>query len=210
MDQSDFYYARTIERSPVSKPPGDTIATHQPTTATVVADGSITVESFGEVESVKRTKAAPTNVESKKPAKKIAEHKEGVFSPVVYAAKDVLGEERLNKLRGEVIALHSDVIKGFVATADSKIGQAVLRQLFTLTDKNQDGKIEIDELRAALKALRFEWLNDKQVNGIFERADVDRNGDIDMNEWMQEAPKTLKTNLVKLAKNNGGKMGLLV
>jgi hypothetical protein len=30
-----------------------------------------------------------------------------------------------------------------------------------------------------------------------------------MEEWMREAPKTLRTNLVKLAKQNGGDLGLL-
>jgi EF-hand domain pair len=148
---------------------------------------------------------------TKKVAKKAtASHQEGVFSPVVYVAKDVLGAERLNKLRGDIIALHSDAIKGFVATADSKIGQVVLKQLFALADQNKDGKIDKDELRVTLKALRFEWLAEKQVNGIFERADLDSNGEIDLDEWMREAPATLKTNLVKLAKSNGGKMGLLV
>ena len=32
---------------------------------------------------------------------------------------------------------------------------------------------------------------------------------ISLEEFMDEAPRTLKTNLVKLAKNNGGDMGLL-
>ena len=34
----------------------------------------------------------------------------GVFSPAVIAAKVVLGEGRLNKIRGKVIALHSQII----------------------------------------------------------------------------------------------------
>ena len=34
----------------------------------------------------------------------------GIFSPAVYAAKFVLGEAKLNKLRGKAIALHSQAI----------------------------------------------------------------------------------------------------
>jgi hypothetical protein len=37
----------------------------------------------------------------------------GVFSPAVYAAKIVLGEEKLNKLRGKGISLHSQAIGDF-------------------------------------------------------------------------------------------------
>jgi Ca2+-binding EF-hand superfamily protein len=53
-------------------------------------------------------------------------------------------------------------------------------------------------------------LKEKQVKGIFERADTDENGTIDLQEWMTEAPKTLRTNLTKLAKKNGGELGFLV
>lgn len=34
----------------------------------------------------------------------------GIFSPAVYAAKAVLGEQKLNKIRGKAIALHSQAI----------------------------------------------------------------------------------------------------
>ena len=34
----------------------------------------------------------------------------GIFSPAVYAAKAVLGEAKLNKLRGKAISLHSQAI----------------------------------------------------------------------------------------------------
>lgn len=37
----------------------------------------------------------------------------GVFSPAVYAAKIALGTEKLNKLRGKAISLHSQYIGDF-------------------------------------------------------------------------------------------------
>lgn len=139
-----------------------------------------------------------------------AQHKHGIFSPVVLLSKQVLGEEKLNKLRAKVISLHSDTIAGFVDTYETGVGRAVLKQLFELADRDNSGTIEQHELQAALGALGFDWLQDKQVSKIFERADTDANGAIDFDEWMREAPKTLRTNLIKLAKKNGDGMGLLV
>jgi hypothetical protein len=37
----------------------------------------------------------------------------GIFSPAVYAAKFVLGQDKLNKIRGKAIALHSEKISEF-------------------------------------------------------------------------------------------------
>jgi len=37
----------------------------------------------------------------------------GVFSPAVYGAKIVLGQEKLNKIRGKGISLHSQAIGDF-------------------------------------------------------------------------------------------------
>jgi hypothetical protein len=158
--------------------------------------------------------AEPTNevVEKKaapKPKAKGAHAPDGVFSPIVMTAKKVIGDERLNKIRGKFISLHSDVIGDFVGTYDSPLGRSVLKSLFEVADLNKNGKIEEEELAAAMNTLGFSWLQSKQVQGIFKRADLDENGDIDFDEFMKEAPKTLRTNLVKLAKKNGADMGLL-
>mmetsp|Transcript_28120 Transcript_28120/g.42219 ORF Transcript_28120/g.42219 Transcript_28120/m.42219 type:complete len:244 (+) Transcript_28120:136-867(+) len=156
----------------------------------------------------------PTPVAPKKkpaPKKKAnAAHKEGVFSPIVIAAGTLLGPDQLNKVRAKAISIHSDLIKSFVGTSDSAIGQTVLQQLFKYVDADNSGFIDKEELSVALSLLGFRWLKEKQVNGIFDRADKNGDGIISMEEFMDEAPRTLKTNLVKLAKNNGGDMGLLV
>jgi Ca2+-binding EF-hand superfamily protein len=86
---------------------------------------------------------------------------------------------------------------------------AVLAAMFHLADVNRSGSIDEAELAQALAAMGFDWLKDKQVRGIFERADADHNGEIDLQEWIREAPKTLRTNLIKLAKKNGGELGFL-
>jgi len=137
-------------------------------------------------------------------------HAEGVFSPIVLLAKNALGDDELNKIRAKAIALHSDVIGSFVDTAESSAGKKVLEVLFQLSDKNGDGSIDQKELAEALHSLGFDWLKEKQLTGIFARADTDESGAIDMQEWLSAAPKTLRTNLIKLAKKNGGEMGLLV
>ena len=139
-----------------------------------------------------------------------AVHKQGIFSPAVLLAKDVLGEKELNKLRAKAIGLHSDVIGKFVETSQSRVGETVLRQLFHLADEHQNGTIDQDELTRALRALGFDHLKEKQIKGIFERADVDKSGGLDFAEWKQEAPKTSRTNWIKLAKKNGGDLGFLV
>jgi len=137
-------------------------------------------------------------------------HKDGVFSPIVYAAKNTLGEDKLNIIRARIISYHSDIIKSFVDTYETPFGQTALVRLFALMDKNRDGTLDKIELAGAFRALGFSWLKEKQVEGILNRADVDKNGVIDFEEFAKEAPRTLRTNLVKLAKKNGGEMGLLV
>jgi len=61
----------------------------------------------------------------------------------------------------------------------------------------------------ALRKLGFTHLSDKQIETILNRADSDDNCVIDYDEFVAEAPKTLKVNLVKLAKSNGADLGFL-
>jgi Ca2+-binding EF-hand superfamily protein len=105
--------------------------------------------------------------------------------------------------------MHTEVIGNFVETYDTPVGRSVLKSLFGVADVNKNGTIDEEELAAALHALGFSWLQSKQVAGIFKRADLDENGSIDFDEFMKEAPKTLRTNLIKLAKKNGDEMGLM-
>jgi hypothetical protein len=59
----------------------------------------------------------------------------GVFSPAVYAAKIVLGNEKLNKIRGKAISLHSQYIGEFCEW----VGAYHLRtQLIKKAKKNGD------------------------------------------------------------------------
>lgn len=154
--------------------------------------------------------ATPPVVKKAAPKKKAGAHNtDGLFSPVVLTAKQVVGDDRLNKIRAKAISLHSDVISNFVKTSDSAVGSAVLKSLFDAADANHDGSLQQEELATALSALGFTWLQSKQIGGIFKRADKDENGAIDMEEFLNEAPKTLRTNLIKLAKKNGADMGLL-
>jgi len=146
--------------------------------------------------------------------KKIAKIKEnpnavGIFAPAVILTKDVIGITELNKLRGKIIKLHTDVIGGFTETAQTDFGNAVLKVLFDLADKNGDGTIDEEELTVALNALGFDFLKEKEIAKIFKKADGDDNGKLDFEEWQEAAPKVLKGNLVKLAKKNGHDLGFL-
>lgn len=150
----------------------------------------------------KQTPSSAANKNKKTDAK-------GPFAPLVLLSKDVLGDEKLNKIRAKAISLHSDVIANFVETADTPTGQRVLKWLFELADVDHNGAIDEQELAMALQKLGFDHLKQKQVAGIFARADADGNGVLEYDEWKAEAPKTLRTNLIKLAKKNGHDLGFL-
>lgn len=154
----------------------------------------------------------PAPVQKKNPPKKKASpaHKEGIFSPVVYAAKAIMGENELNQLRAKAISMHTKVIGAFVGTHDTPVGNVVSKTLYSAIDANGDGVLCENEVQSALKTLGFTWLQEKQVKGIVKRADKDKNGTIDYEEFKQDLPKTLKTNLTKLAKKNGAELGFLV
>lgn len=143
------------------------------------------------------------------PKKGSPKHKGGILSPLVISFKVLFGEERLNKIRAKAISVHSDVIANFVDSSETTIGDVALKKLFELTDSNGDGTIDESELKKAFQALDFDWIQEKQIKGIIQRADIDENGVIDFLEWKKEVPKTLRTNLIKLAKRNGGNLGLL-
>ena len=120
-----------------------------------------------------------------------------------------MGEKELNKLRGDVIAQHSKVIGAFVETSESGFGQLVLANMFKAADKDGNGTLDKQEVREALYALGFTFIKDKNVDQIFKRADADDNLVIDFEEFVTETPKTLRTGLMKLAKQNGHDLGFL-
>mmetsp|Transcript_2066 Transcript_2066/g.4404 ORF Transcript_2066/g.4404 Transcript_2066/m.4404 type:complete len:211 (-) Transcript_2066:145-777(-) len=189
-----FSPARSMQRSPTA-----VFDTSSPTT-----DESPAEEAAPQASAPETTPAPPA------PKKKQnVKNAEGIFAPAVLLSKDIVGETEINKLRAKIISLHSDVIGKFTSTAQSEFGNQVLKVLFNLADKNGDGTISEEELTVALKALGFDFLKEKQIAGIFGRADSDKNGELDFDEWQKAAPKTLKASLVKLAKKNGHDLGFL-
>merc|ERR1712146_204478 len=81
--------------------------------------------------------------------------KDGLFTPMVLAAKNVMGDKDLNQLRGKVIGMHSDVIAKFVDTSDSPFGKVALKRLFEIADEDGSGELTREELGVALKKLGF-------------------------------------------------------
>lgn len=61
----------------------------------------------------------------------------GIFSPAVVVAKVALGEARLNKVRGKVIALHSQTIQSFCewVGADPKLRGQLIKKAKTTGDE---------------------------------------------------------------------------
>ena len=193
--QSDSRYSIAVASTPTTEYDSSETSTED-------AVAKTTMKTKGEAEGSEKPKVA---------AKKSAPHgTSGVFAPAVLLVKDIWGDvAAFNKFRAKIILLHSDVIKSFVDTAESKFGQATLNALFRLADKDQNGTIDRDELEAAFAVLGFDFLKEKQLQGIFDKADIDGNGVLDKEEFLKAAPPTLKSNLIKLAKKNGGDLGFL-
>jgi len=145
--------------------------------------------------------------EKKKPARKPSPT--GIFAPVVLGAKSVMGTKELNALRADIIAKHTKVISAFVDTSESPFGQLVLKRMFAAADKDGNGTLDREEIRDALQALGFSFVGDKQIDQIMSRADENSDEVIDFEEFVKETPKTLRTSLVKLAKQNGHDLGFL-
>lgn len=201
MDDSSSSASSAAPVSPQTPPPSVAVmAETKPPAGTVSQDTPMKVEL-----------QTPSSPPKKKPApqKKAGHGSTGPFAPLVLMTKVVIGEEKLNKIRAKAIGLHSDVIASFVDTADSETGQKILKILFHMADTDKNGAIDENELAVAFERLGFDHLKQKQIAGIFARADADKSGAIDFNEWKAEAPKTLRTNLIKLAKKNGGELGFL-
>ena len=122
---------------------------------------------------------------------------------------EVMGRKELNAFRASVIAEHTKVISAFVDTSESAFGQIALKRMFEAADKDGNGSLDKEEVKAALNALGFTFIDNKQVDLIFKKADSDKNEVIDFEEFVKETPKTLRTSLVKLAKQNGHDLGFL-
>ena len=178
------------------------VATSTATSSTAVAEP----EPAPKAAPAKAAKAAPAKP-AKKPKKVVSN--QGIFAPLVLGAKRVMGEQELKELRASIITKHSKVIANFVDTSDSPFGQLVLKQMFAYADKDGNGTLDKEEVSAALKDLGFGFYNEKQIEQIVNRADTDDNEVIDFEEFVKETPKTLRTGLIKLAKQNGHDLGFL-
>ena len=136
--------------------------------------------------------------------------KKGIFSPLVEEAKYFIGEKELNELRAKIILEHSKVISKFVDTSSSKFGQIALKCLFEAADSNDDGSLDVEEIKAACEALGFDWIDDEKSRKLIINNDQNLDEVINFEEFVISAPKMLRVNLVKLAKKNGNDLGFLV
>ena len=103
----------------------------------------------------------------------------GLFSPAVELTKSIMGEQELKEFRAKVILEHSKVIGAMVDTSESKFGQIALKTLFEAADGDGNGTLDVQEVRDALNALGFTWLDEDKAGQLVSRADVDGNEVID-------------------------------
>ena len=81
--------------------------------------------------------------------------------------------------------------------------------MFAYADKDGNGTLDKDEVRAALYDLGFDFLDEKKIATLMGKADQNNDEVIDFEEFVKESPKALRINLVKLAKQNGHDLGFL-
>jgi len=147
---------------------------------------------------------------SARPLAMHAAAKDGIFSPVVKFVRRIIGPDRFQKVKGEAIKAHSNVIAQFVDTSDSPFGKLALRKLFEAADVDKSGQLDKEELKVALKKLGFEWMDDdKKIENVIKKGDKDGDELIDLEEFAAAAPTVLRQNLIKLAKANGSELGFL-
>lgn len=169
-----------------------------------IADPSPPEQWLLEARALRKGEKLPYSTESKR-----TKAPQGIFAPAVLGAKSVMGTKELNALRANIISQHTKVINAFVDTSESPFGQIVLKQMFEAADKDSSGGLDKEEVREALHALGFTFIENKQVDKIFARADLDGDEVIDFEEFVKETPTTLRKSLVKLAKKNGHDLGFL-
>ena len=83
------------------------------------------------------------------------------------------------------------VIGNFVDTSESKFGQLVLKRMFEYADKDGNGTLDKDELRAALYDLGFDFLDEKKIATLMGKADQNNDEVIDFEEFVKGSPKAL-------------------
>ncbi len=81
-----------------------------------------------------------------------------------------------------------------------------MSRLYQLADAQQRGAPGVRDLRTLLGSMGFKWLKDEDVA---QRFDADGDGIVTFAEFVEALPKTLRTNLIKLAKKNGEELGFL-
>ena len=90
-----------------------------------------------------------------------------------------------------------------------KIDEIELFRTFKKYDRNMNGTLELPEYTQCLAEAPDMELTKQEIITLALSADLDGDGKIDFEEFMAEAPKTLRTNLIKLAKTNGNDLGFL-
>ncbi|XP_048354072.1 calcium-binding mitochondrial carrier protein SCaMC-1 [Sphaerodactylus townsendi] len=103
------------------------------------------------------------------------------------------------------------VLRGFVlpeAACEAPESSAMYENLFKKLDLNEDGRVDIAELQAGLKALGIP-LGDDAEKKIFKAGDTNQDGKLDIEEFMnylKDHEKKMKLAFKSLDKNNDGKI----
>ena len=75
-------------------------------------------------------------------------------------------------------------LQQFAETKD----ESILRDIFTIFDRNRDGKITKSELKTVMNAIAS--MTDEEVDGMLEEADKNNDGMIDIREFAEVLSKS--------------------
>ncbi|CAF1029977.1 unnamed protein product [Rotaria sordida] len=64
--------------------------------------------------------------------------------------------------------------------------QSDLIDIFSVIDRDHSGRITFEEFRAAIKSLQLGIKNDQEIKNLFRQFDTTNNGQIDLNEFLQQ------------------------
>ena len=87
-----------------------------------------------------------------------------------------LNEENLGRLRSLI-----DAFEGGDDTAAP--------QIFSLIDRNSNGRLETEELRTVMSQVAGEKLTESDISEMIEEADSNKNGVIELNEFIDVLKK---------------------
>lgn len=87
----------------------------------------------------------------------------------------------MSGLTAEQLARFNELMVCFYEGKDDSI----LPEIFALTDRNGNGRIEAAELQAVMSQVSGEKISDAEITEMISEADTNKNGVVELNEFIE-------------------------